>query len=350
MLTIEADAPLLLELAVAPPPPRLPPEGASEVSRSALGCRPTLKVAGRVEPFPLARGLLFEASADSKIEVRFEQTRRDTLWPGREGLFSPWPAEALDRVQSLAVAASDDEPRRLLVEGRSGPTVAIRELRLGPDRLELRVTGSGFVVDGRGSAPSAALRAAGPMAAGLLVLVSLAAAWLAFGRRSSRNRGRFRVFLSYRRKDSSTIAGRLHDRLSAAFRRTCVFKDVDSIEYGDDFNVRIAAAIERCHVLVAVVGPAWVTAADETGSRRLDDPRDPVRIEIEAALDRKLPVIPLLVGGASMPSPSELPASLRPFCSRNAARVRDDPDFHRDVDRLIRTLELHAARLTAASA
>ena len=105
------------------------------------------------------------------------------------------------------------------------------------------------------------------------------------------------------------------------------------------FSSRIADAIESCDVLLAILGPGWVTATDESGNRRLDDPSDLVRIEIEAALDRDMPVIPVLVKGARIPAPTELPTSLRALCGRNAARVRDDPDFHRDVDRLVRTLE-----------
>jgi hypothetical protein len=89
-----------------------------------------------------------------------------------------------------------------------------------------------------------------------------------------------------------------------------------------------------------VIGPQWMSASGPNG-RRLDDTGDFVRVEIESALARGIPVIPLLVGGASLPPDHELPPSLAAITFRNGIRVRPDPDFHRDMDRLIAGLEQH---------
>src|SRR5690349_18678150 len=90
------------------------------------------------------------------------------------------------------------------------------------------------------------------------------------------------IFISYRRTDSAYPAGWLFDRLAEHFGRTQVFKDVDSLQPGDDFVEVITAAVVSCAALVAVIGERWLSAADEHGRRRLNDPDDFVRVEIEA--------------------------------------------------------------------
>jgi hypothetical protein len=77
-----------------------------------------------------------------------------------------------------------------------------------------------------------------------------------------------------------------------------VFQDIDSIEPGDDFVEKINNAVESCAVLLALIGDGWVEMTNEAGQRRLDDPEDFVRLEIEAALARNVRVIPVLVGEA----------------------------------------------------
>lgn len=154
-----------------------------------------------------------------------------------------------------------------------------------------------------------------------------------------------RVFISYRRDDSADVTGRIYDRLVARMGRDRVFKDVDSIPLGVDFRASLHEAVGACDVLVAVIGPRWLASTAE-GTRRLDDARDFVRIEIEAALQRTIPVVPVLVSGAHMPGERDLPSSLAPLSYRNAVMVRPDPDFHRDMDRLIAGIERHG-RLTA---
>jgi hypothetical protein len=143
------------------------------------------------------------------------------------------------------------------------------------------------------------------------------------------------IFISYRRVDSSDVMGRIYDRLVSTFDRNLVFKDVDSIPFGVDFREHLDGAVSQCQVCLVVVGRTWLEAKDEAGRRRLDSTQDFVRIEIESALKRKIPVIPVLVGGASMPKSEQLPPSLEPLVYLNAAQVRSDPDSHRDMDRLI---------------
>ena len=146
------------------------------------------------------------------------------------------------------------------------------------------------------------------------------------------------VFISYRRADSSDVTGRIHDRLAASLGREHVFTDVDSIPLGVDFREHVSGILARTDCMLAVIGRDWLSVADAAGKRRLDDPADLVRIEVETALARGVPVIPLLVQGATMPVKSDLPASLRGLAFRNGMSVRPNPDFHRDVDRLERQL------------
>jgi hypothetical protein len=147
------------------------------------------------------------------------------------------------------------------------------------------------------------------------------------------------VFVSYRREDSRHLAERLYDRLVAQFGSGQVFKDVDSIPLGLDFREVLTERVGNCDVLIAVIGETWVSITGTNGLRRLDDPADFVRIEIETALSRRIPVIPVLVGNSSVPRAEELPENLRGLVYRNGLPVRPDPDFHNDVDRLIRGIE-----------
>jgi hypothetical protein len=149
------------------------------------------------------------------------------------------------------------------------------------------------------------------------------------------------IFLSYRRSDSADITGRIFDRLVEHYGRDPVFKDVYSIPLGVDFKEYIDQKVGECSVLLAVIGKRWADVRDAAGQRRLDDPDDFVRIEIESALERGIPVIPLLVGDAKMVSEKDLPPSLRKLSYRNGISIRSDPDFHHDMDRLIASLEQH---------
>jgi hypothetical protein len=129
------------------------------------------------------------------------------------------------------------------------------------------------------------------------------------------------IFISYRRDDAKHAAGRLVDRLSQAFGPHQLFLDVDNIAPGLDFKKVLSEKVQGCDVLLAVIGPGWLASTDERGARRLDNPKDFVRIEIEAALARDIRVIPVLVDGARMPGEQDLPDTLRPLADRNAVRL-----------------------------
>jgi hypothetical protein len=115
--------------------------------------------------------------------------------------------------------------------------------------------------------------------------------------------------------------------------------DVDDIPLGVDFTKYIDEKVGQCEVLLAVVGRDWLSVTDENGVRRLELPSDFVRLEIESALRRNIPVVPLLVRRATMPKAKDLPQSIREFSKRNGMPVRADPDFRTDCDRLIEGLQ-----------
>src|SRR5262249_27422045 len=146
------------------------------------------------------------------------------------------------------------------------------------------------------------------------------------------------IFISYRRDDSGDSTGRLFDRLKNHFGINRLVRDVDSIPTGIDFREYLADEVNKCQVLIAVIGRQWQDIKDAKGKRRLDDTNDMVRIEIETALQRNIPVIPVIVGGATFPEAAKLPESMRGLVNRNGVFVRPDPDFHQDVDRLIASL------------
>ncbi|MBM4262440.1 MAG: toll/interleukin-1 receptor domain-containing protein [Deltaproteobacteria bacterium] len=145
------------------------------------------------------------------------------------------------------------------------------------------------------------------------------------------------IFISYRRDDSAPYAGRLYDRLCARFGADRVFMDVDGIPPGVDFVAHIGAKVASCDTMIAVIGKKWLEARDGNGQRRLDDPHDFVVLEVAQGLQRGIPVIPVLVGGASMPRAADLPDPLRGLAQREAVSLRDD-EFHRDANTLITVL------------
>ena len=152
------------------------------------------------------------------------------------------------------------------------------------------------------------------------------------------------IFVSYRREDSSDVTGRIFDYLKTAFGEKHLFKDVDSIQLGTDFRDAIKQGVNQCHVLLAIIGDEWLKATDKAGARRLDDPDDFVRLEITSALDRNIPVIPVLVEGATVPKQVDLPPPLQRLAFRNAIQVRPDPDFHNDMERLCDALSQFVER------
>ena len=147
-----------------------------------------------------------------------------------------------------------------------------------------------------------------------------------------------RIFISYRRDETDFPASWLYERLAAHFGSDQVFKDVDSIELGDDFAEVIAEAVGACDVLLVLIGAQWLEITDEAGRPRLENSDDFVRLEIEAALQRKVRIIPILVGRATMPRADQLPASLGKLVHRQALELNPNR-FEADTSRLVRAVE-----------
>lgn len=144
------------------------------------------------------------------------------------------------------------------------------------------------------------------------------------------------VFISYRREDSAGFAGRLADALAGEFGQDRVFRDVDDIQPGEDFVAAIRRHLDGVDAVLVVIGPSWLSAA-ANGGRRLDDPGDFVRREVETALASGKPVIPVLVGGAAMPGETALPTALAGLARRQAMHL-DDPGWRDGIGRLIAAL------------
>jgi hypothetical protein len=155
-----------------------------------------------------------------------------------------------------------------------------------------------------------------------------------------------KIFISYRRDESGGHAGRVLDRLVNEFGRDRMFFDVDSIPLGKNFPKVLREEVAKCGVLIAVIGPNWLDARTEDGKRRLDNPNDFVRIEITAALQRDIPVIPILLDGAEIPNAARLPKDLKELALRNGLEVRH-ASFHSDMARLIRGLKAQLDRPSA---
>jgi TonB family protein len=149
------------------------------------------------------------------------------------------------------------------------------------------------------------------------------------------------IFVSYRRSDSQGEAGRLFDDLVKHFGEDTVFMDVAAIEAGRDFRRALEEGVTKCGVLLVMIGPEWLDAKDEHGGRRLQDPSDFVRIETASALKRDIPVVPVLVRGAKMPSSEQLPEELKELAYRNCIELthaRWKSDIHLLVEALRRSL------------
>jgi hypothetical protein len=146
------------------------------------------------------------------------------------------------------------------------------------------------------------------------------------------------IFISYRRDDSAPYAARLCDLMGAMLGTDDFFFDIDTIHPGRDFREVIQDALSSCKVLLAVIGRQWATLRDESGKLRLDSETDYVRIEVASALQKGLSVIPVLVGGATMPDESSLPPDLRPLVYRHNW-ILSDRHFRKDVQILVDVLK-----------
>jgi formylglycine-generating enzyme required for sulfatase activity len=147
-----------------------------------------------------------------------------------------------------------------------------------------------------------------------------------------------KIFINYRRGDDPQAVGRLFDWLQDVFKPEQLFLDVDDIGPGEDFLHVLSKRVMECDIFLAVIGKGWIDARDVVGARRLDDPNDFVRREIAAAFDQNKRVIPVLVGGASLPRAEQLPEALRALVSRNAVRLTYER-FRADIEDLIRALQ-----------
>jgi len=143
-----------------------------------------------------------------------------------------------------------------------------------------------------------------------------------------------KIFINYRRADSIGTAGRLSDRLAKSFGKQNLFMDVDSIPAGVDFIADLKSRVAQCRIFLVIIGSNWLDVRDESGERRLDSPDDFVTIEIAAALERDIRVIPVLVDGARMPKADQLPECIKPLVRRNAVELRNT-QFGRDSEALV---------------
>ncbi|MCB1954052.1 MAG: PDZ domain-containing protein [Rhodocyclaceae bacterium] len=147
-----------------------------------------------------------------------------------------------------------------------------------------------------------------------------------------------RIFVSYRRLDSAGHSGRLCDALIRNFGRGSLFLDIDNMQPGDDFVRILEERVRRTDVFLAIIGPRWASACDESGRRRIELPDDFVRMEIVSALQCGIPVIPVLVGGATVPSADQLPEDLKRLPRLHACEV-GDLRFRQDVLHLVRAID-----------
>lgn len=158
-------------------------------------------------------------------------------------------------------------------------------------------------------------------------------------RQARRNPAARKIFVSYRRADTEQVAGRIYDRLSSKFGADSIFFDTSAIPAGVDFREHISAAMGESAALVAVIGPGWLAKPGRWSIfKRAAQEEDHVHTEIALALSEAVPVVPVLVGGATMPRPDQLPQAIREVTRINATTVRAGRDFHADMDRVVELL------------
>src|SRR6266851_1092132 len=146
-----------------------------------------------------------------------------------------------------------------------------------------------------------------------------------------------RITISYRRDDSGVITGRIFDRLATHYGREAVFRDIDDIPPGVDFRRHISGILDASDIVLAIVGPRWI--GPRGGQSRLANAADPVRVEIETALLKDRPLIPVLVLRGSMPRVEQLPESLQDFAYRHAVSIDSGQDFDVHMARMIRAMD-----------
>ena len=140
-----------------------------------------------------------------------------------------------------------------------------------------------------------------------------------------------RVFISYRREDTAPAAGRVYDRMCRLLSKQNVFFDVSTISGGEIYDRKIMSEIERSEAVLVFIGKSWLTSG---GRARLQEPDDYVRAEVRAALGRPILVLPVLVDGAQMPPPDQLPDDIRALSTRNALLLRHE-SFDGDTENIV---------------
>jgi hypothetical protein len=146
-----------------------------------------------------------------------------------------------------------------------------------------------------------------------------------------------KLFINYRRDDSRADAGRLYDRLHARYPGR-VFRDVGSLEPGVEWHDAIEKVLGASDACIVIIGREWMTVADASGRRRLEDPRDTVRNEVATALGHGMRVFPVLVGGAKMPAEDDLPEDLKALARRNALEISEQ-DWNEDFEKLANAID-----------
>jgi hypothetical protein len=145
------------------------------------------------------------------------------------------------------------------------------------------------------------------------------------------------IFINYRRDDSAGYAGRIHERLTSTFGSRSVFMDLDDIQPGANFVKAIEEHVAACDCMLVLIGKRWLDSRDPAGARRLDNPGDFVRIEIARALERKIRVVPVLLGTTSMPTERDLPPDIRSLAKLQAITL-SDKRWDYDINELVRAL------------
>ena len=146
-----------------------------------------------------------------------------------------------------------------------------------------------------------------------------------------------KIVLSYRRSDSDVITGRIRDNLANRYGEDAVFMDIDSIPLGFDYRKQVKDALAENKVMIVVIGPKWLGGKGKDA--RINENNDPVRIELETAFHQGMPIIPVLVSGATMPKAADLPQSLEGLCYINAGEVDGGRDFRAHMSRLIHGID-----------
>ncbi|MGD0419041.1 MAG: TIR domain-containing protein [Xanthobacteraceae bacterium] len=147
-----------------------------------------------------------------------------------------------------------------------------------------------------------------------------------------------KIAISYRRSDSEAMTGRVFDRLIAHYGKDAIFRDIDDIPLGIDFRQHINQTLLKTNILLAIIGPEWLGSRGDV--ERIREEADPVRVEVETALRRRVPIVPVLIGSTKMPTAEQLPPGLKDFAFRNAVKVDTGLDFDFHIDRLIRAMDV----------